>query len=220
MKTCTACQQPKPLDDFQDRQQSRDKKRATCRKCTTAKQQEWSRANPERAQSRHKKWRKSNLAKCNAAYKRRRQQDPLKYRAADRLSYARNATKKAQQARDRRAANAEAYNQMVRDRRAANPDISRAAHGNRRAREIGGKVTRADICAQLRSQGARCYYCWEDVSTKYQVDHFVALASGGKHDPSNIVIACANCNRRKNKFDGFEYFHKIGVRVEPLRLAA
>ncbi len=92
--------------------------------------------------------------------------------------------------------------------------------GIEKAREGSGVVTREDIRAQLRYQGSRCYYCNCDISQRNEVDHFVALAAGGKHEPSNIVMACRRCNRSKNKFDAFDFFRKIGVEVESIRAVA
>jgi len=32
----------------------------------------------------------------------------------------------------------------------------------------------------------------------YHVDHRVPIARGGSNGPENLVIACPDCNRRKN----------------------
>jgi 5-methylcytosine-specific restriction endonuclease McrA len=72
----------------------------------------------------------------------------------------------------------------------------RAVYGqNRRARAVG-LVTPEDWQAVLERHAHRCAYC--GVTGKLTMDHVVALAKGGKHEPSNIVPACAQCNSRKH----------------------
>lgn len=82
----------------------------------------------------------------------------------------------------------------------ANPDMVRAWRRNRRARLSGsqGSHTAADERAQMRRQGGCCYYCGEGVSGGHHVDHVIPLARGGGNDPSNLVVACPQCNLRKH----------------------
>ena len=47
--------------------------------------------------------------------------------------------------------------------------------------------------------GLRCHYC--DISMTYndaQIDHVLAKARGGSDAPTNLVLACASCNRKKS----------------------
>lgn len=46
-------------------------------------------------------------------------------------------------------------------------------------------------------QGGRCQYC-NKVLVGYEIDHMTPLTRGGRHEPSNICLACRTCNRRKN----------------------
>lgn len=80
-------------------------------------------------------------------------------------------------------------------------------------------MSREELLRQLKSQDSKCYYCSKDISQYYEVDHFISLAMGGKHEYSNIVMACKSCNRRKNKLDGFSFFRKLGI-DPPERYAA
>lgn len=38
------------------------------------------------------------------------------------------------------------------------------------------------------------------------LDHVVPLARGGAHDPGNLVVACAPCNRLKSDLQPYEFF--------------
>lgn len=81
----------------------------------------------------------------------------------------------------------------------ANPDKARAWNRRRRVRANNGTGTHtaADEQAQLQRQHGLCYYCAGKVG-KYHVDHAVPLSRGGSNDPSNIVVACVDCNLRKH----------------------
>ena len=44
----------------------------------------------------------------------------------------------------------------------------------------------------------RCYICGKKIPLGHRhVDHIVPLAKGGKHVPSNLAIACDECNQHK-----------------------
>lgn len=78
--------------------------------------------------------------------------------------------------------------------------VSRAHSHRRRARKAqsSGSYTVDELLAQLKRQKERCYYCGVKVGKNYHADHVIPLSRGGYNDISNIVIACARCNRRKH----------------------
>lgn len=82
----------------------------------------------------------------------------------------------------------------------ANPDKMRAKYHRRRARKAGngGTHTADDIQRQGDCQKWKCWWCGEDCSDKYHVDHIIPLAKGGHNNPSNIVITCPYCNQSKH----------------------
>jgi len=44
----------------------------------------------------------------------------------------------------------------------------------------------------------RCYLCGQKIPFgKRHVDHIIPLSKGGAHRPSNLAVACKECNRRK-----------------------
>lgn len=48
----------------------------------------------------------------------------------------------------------------------------------------------------LRRDGERCRYCGSE-NGPWHIDHRVAVALGGTDAESNLVVACASCNRSK-----------------------
>ena len=59
----------------------------------------------------------------------------------------------------------------------------------------------------LRDCGQRCVYCAMHLDQRTAtLDHVVPLARGGAHDPGNLVVACAPCNRLKGDLQPFEFF--------------
>jgi len=84
-----------------------------------------------------------------------------------------------------------------------------AAHSAKRRALIAGSITGATAsslaeikeiyrCAKEDSK-VRCYLCGELISIGHrQVDHIVPISKGGAHCPSNLAIACDECNLRKS----------------------
>lgn len=89
-------------------------------------------------------------------------------------------------------------------------DRYKAAH-RRRAESygVGGVFDQGDVMIRLARQGERCHYCGEVLELtgrrKFQVDHFIPLARGGRNSMSNIVCACPECNRDKGVKMPWEY---------------
>lgn len=77
--------------------------------------------------------------------------------------------------------------------------ISRNGKGRRRARELGGSVTKADLSAILAEYGMHCHICDSDIESRADLhfDHVVPLARGGAHSPENLRPAHAKCNQSK-----------------------
>jgi 5-methylcytosine-specific restriction endonuclease McrA len=80
----------------------------------------------------------------------------------------------------------------------------------------------------IRQQSGCCYYCRVPITTdsfprgkqrSATIDHYIALANGGKNDRSNLVAACYDCNRDKADRDPEEFRAAIaaGSRSKPER---
>ena len=89
---------------------------------------------------------------------------------------------------------------------------NRVAAHLRRARERGapGTHTAADVIAQVERQKHRCFYCPAKLRGEYHVEHVTPLAPrpgepAGSNGPENLVIACAECNRRKHNMSPMDF---------------
>jgi 5-methylcytosine-specific restriction endonuclease McrA len=87
--------------------------------------------------------------------------------------------------------------------------ISMAYKAKRRAIEKDGDSTSV-IFAWVQKAPKVCYWCGVKCKRKYHVDHYQALSKGGKHEVSNLVIACPTCNLRKNAKDPLEFAASVG----------
>lgn len=76
---------------------------------------------------------------------------------------------------------------------------SRIGSHKRRAlkRQNGGGYTTEDVDLMMKSQKGKCWYCQKDITKKYEIEHRVPLSRGGTNYPSNLVLACPKCNRKK-----------------------
>ena len=65
---------------------------------------------------------------------------------------------------------------------------------------IGNLAEIAEIYRKAREEpNIRCYLCGEMVPLgSRHVDHISPLSRGGEHRPSNLAVACATCNLKKN----------------------
>lgn len=50
----------------------------------------------------------------------------------------------------------------------------------------------------LHRQEGKCVYCSVGIEAKFNLDHIVAIAVGGKNEDSNIQLLCPTCNRKKH----------------------
>lgn len=80
----------------------------------------------------------------------------------------------------------------------------------RRAIEKSGDVTTKQLL-ELQQNAKNCYWCNTSLKNKVvHIDHYVALSKGGKHTLSNLVVACSECNLKKNAKDPFVFAMGLG----------
>ena len=90
-------------------------------------------------------------------------------------------------------------------RRSLNKHIRRA-----RERNAGPLPKPKDIIELKKKQKNRCYWCYTDISVKYEKDHYIPICKGGDSSLYNFVLTCPKCNASKNGRDPIEFANKIG----------
>lgn len=185
-KRCRCCQQVLPRSEFFARPSNRDGLYSYCRACNVIKIREY--------QSRRPDWKE-----YKRAYDRERVQR-LKDEIAEknRARYLRN--------RERRLAQAKAYAEANRDKVR---EIKRSYRHRRRSVERTG-MTGREMAEWVSAQKKVCYWCGSRCPTNFHVDHYHPLAKGGKHEASNLVIACRSCNSRKQARDPLDFAREVG----------
>jgi 5-methylcytosine-specific restriction endonuclease McrA len=104
------------------------------------------------------------------------------------------------------AASSKEWREKNPEKRAA---ISQNYKHRRRSKEEGG-ISSADLLAWKRAQPKVCHWCGKNCAKGFTVDHYTPLAKGGKHEASNLVIACRPCNSKKNAKDPLEFAASVG----------
>lgn len=96
--------------------------------------------------------------------------------------------------------------------RKAHPEAKRAYGHNRSARKRGnGGRLSGDIVEKLFSlQRGKCACCGKSLGDKYDLDHIVSLARGGKNEDSNMQLLTSRCNRQKHTKDPIAFMQSRG----------
>ena len=77
-KTCTKCEQLKPLEDYYHSKSCKDGRQSSCKACHKARARKWKKENPEKARAANRKWRKENPEKARAATLKWQKENPDK----------------------------------------------------------------------------------------------------------------------------------------------
>lgn len=92
---------------------------------------------------------------------------------------------------------------------AANPERYRAIKQRRRARLRGAEasLTSSEWLERLAEYCGRCAYCVTAPATT--MEHMTPLSRGGRHELTNVVPACGDCNNRKGTRTLLEFVRLI-----------
>ncbi len=143
-----------------------------CKACLRTQYKEWYKLNSEIAKARSKRWVQAHPERGRAKSKRWADKHPEKHKATFQRWCKANPLK-------------------VRIRR-------HNANIKRKAKMGSGKTISADgIKLKYQQQRGKCWWCKKPLKGKYELDHCIPLARGGKHELANIVISCPTCNHRK-----------------------
>ncbi|WP_430229660.1 HNH endonuclease [Paraburkholderia tropica] len=134
-------------------------------------------------------------------------------KAYDAAYVQRNLARILVRSREYHRRNPERVAARAREWAARNPEkikaIKMANKAKRRAIEKVGDPTSV-IFAWMQEAPKVCHWCGVKCKTKYHVDHYKPLSKGGRHEVSNLVIACPTCNLRKSAKDPLEFAASMG----------
>jgi 5-methylcytosine-specific restriction endonuclease McrA len=221
LKACSKCKRHLSCSLFAADRRASDGLQSQCRDCSNSAKRSRYQADPDGARKRQNDYYHANKAAVSESNAKSRVKRADKIKAHKRAAYLRDkerpefvqrlraygaANKDAKREYDReyRRRNAEKLDALKRAWRSENKDKVSAVRQNykhrRRAQEEGG-ISSADLMAWKRAQPKVCYWCGKKCARNFTVDHYQPLAKGGKHEASNLVIACRPCNVKKNAKD-------------------
>jgi 5-methylcytosine-specific restriction endonuclease McrA len=152
--------------------------------------------NPERAKAENEAWRIKNREHARLKTIAWREANPGRAAIASRAWSEKN--------RERDRANSLLWQKN-------NPDRCKIRNHNYRARKAGrGKLSAGLVELLLSEQGARCPYCWTDISqSERHLDHYMPLALGGRNEDGNMQLLCPRCNCSKRHTHPAEYLKRV-----------
>lgn len=168
-KTCSKCQQSKPLDSFHKRKQgSKDGFRNECKDCWSTRCKSYYVQNKEEHQIRCQEYYKANKEFLDERNKQWVQKNKDKVK------------------------------EHKKKWELANPDSLRERTRRRRAKKKNlavGIITVVQLNQKIDYWGRRCWVCKDQYE---EMDHVKPLSKGGLHVLSNLRPICVPCNRRKS----------------------
>ena len=183
-KTCTKCNETKPVSEYYKRGKRRDgsqKYRSECKGCNKKIAAEYYDSNQESIKAKTRAYHHANRDKIVERMARYRDAHPEYFRQKNYEHYHANAEA-------RKAAN----RQYTKDNRE-----SMVVKAQRyRARKQAAFIEDVTFETIILRDGESCAYCGE-VPELVHLDHVHPLSRGGTHEASNLVIACATCNLQK-----------------------
>ena len=129
---------------------------------------------------------RQDKADRNAASKAWRQANPEKFKQA-------RLRREAAKPEDVRKAEGKAHRHKYREQRQAGA----AAYYARRHGGTG-EISNEHLTMLHKWQDHCCFYCREHLNEKETIEHVVPLSRGGSNNPWNVVLACGDCNSKKN----------------------
>lgn len=189
-KTCARCKQSLPREAFHNARNRPDGKYPYCRQCNSAYNRQRAASDPA----------------ADAERKARK-------KAYDAIYNEKHKARKAEQVKRRYEKKADEIKAYIRRWQKANPEkVSAYKATNKAARRCatGAGMSGAELSAWKRKQAKVCYWCGAKCARKYHVDHYTPLKKGGRHEASNLVIACPTCNLRKHAKDPLMFAREVG----------
>tara|TARA_R100000656_G_C3923035_1_gene123260 strand:+ start:92 stop:808 length:717 start_codon:yes stop_codon:yes gene_type:complete len=229
-KACSRCGIDKELTNFSPDRRASDGLQSSCKECLNADRREKRKVNHEAIRKRERDYYLANKERIHANNKRSRERHAEKVKAGKKAWYEKAKHRPEFQARlkERQEENRDAKREYDREYRAknrakclarakkwreANPEKRAAIIHNyvaRRRAQTKGGITTKELAQWKAEQKKVCYWCGVKCAKNYHVDHYEPLSKGGKHEASNLVIACGPCNLKKNAKDPLDFAQEVG----------
>lgn len=214
-KLCARCKATLHISMFNRSSRAKTGLKSYCKPCDNEYRRERLLKNPEKVRAAARAYRAANKDKVkqyNAKAYMRVQNDPqllarlIAYRLSQKASRQEADRKRHDERREERIAAARKWNIENRSRYRS---IKRAADARRRAVEKQGDPHPL-IWEWQQSVKKVCYWCGVKCAHDFQIDHYVPLARGGRHEVANLVISCPSCNNHKRAKDPYKYAASLG----------
>lgn len=215
-KKCCKCLLDKKYNEFYKKKDAADGLHPACKACVKERNKEWYAENSGGKKLKSKIYRMENIEKV---------------KEAARISYSINREKMLQGMRVYREKNKDKLNKSSRDYYQENSASLKLYQINYRSMN---RVKRAS--SLLKSQEKRkeamangmphhqfnewvmaqdkiCFYCKNDCSNGYHVDHFIPISKGGTHTAENLRIACACCNLSKHDSMPCDFIARMNKKI-------
>ena len=122
-----------------------------------------------------------------------------------------NPLKKAQCNAKWREENADHKKAYEAQYHAANRDKARIRVANRRAREVGGRLSPGIEAKLFKLQRGRCACCGLPLGKGYHMDHVMPLALGGTNTDDNMQLLRGSCNLSKHAKHPVDFMQTKGL---------
>lgn len=214
-KRCSGCKEVKPKSEFYKNKRSKTGTQSYCKRCQLEMQK-----TPEgraKAIERATRYRERNPEKSRESNRlsslRERQNHPDRLKEREKKRRIEHADKLRERNRDYREKNKGKKRKVNLERtrayRNANPERDRRYSRRRRTRQLNIPFVEVPNMEAILFdiQNGYCLYCQCELFNGYNVDHIIPLAlidflgdSHPGHTPSNLALACLDCNKRKMTF--------------------
>lgn len=187
-KACSKCGvvYPRTLEFFYKEKTHRDGMHNQCKTCHKLQNRQWALDNPDKTAAIKQAYYDKNRTLVIARSIKWQQEHPEEKRIIYRKFYQKHITDERHRSRLKRLTNP-GLNKIYKSRRRA------------RLRLVGGSFSKADIARQYKIQNGNCWWnSKHKLGANYHIDHLIPLARGGHNWPSNIVLACPQCNQSKH----------------------
>lgn len=196
-KTCTKCEETKPLDAFRKQKDCRGGLRADCKACCLTRERAWKAAHSELVTRYFADRYAAQKDTLRAQQKIRYLADRERILSQQRDYYARTKEQRRAAARRYAAENRDAAQERAQRNYRKNPDRYKDHAALRRARLRSVTVERISRLEVLARSHGRCGICGHTIDGTFHVDHIVPVSLGGAHAWYNVQAAHPACNLAK-----------------------